>query len=97
VVSFSKLTDVLFMIHNPTQKNYQGPDHGSQYRSAIFFHSAEQEAAAHASIAAHQPDWKKPIVTEVTAATTFWPAEEYHQRYFEKNGVSHCRIPSGTF
>ncbi len=93
-VSYEKLVDVFFSIHDPTQLNRQGPDYGSQYRSGIYFHSLEQEATARAAVERHQPNWKRPIVTEIVPASEFWKAEEYHQRYFEKNGVSHCRLPS---
>lgn len=93
-VSYEKLLDVFWANHDPTQKNRQGPDVGTQYRSAIFFHSLEQEAAALASKAKLQASgrFRRPIVTEVTPAQTFWRAEEYHQRYFEKRGISHCKV-----
>ncbi len=94
VVSYAQLADIFFQIHDPTQYMRQGPDYGSQYRTGIFFHSPEQEAEAGAAIERHQPRFPRKIVTEVTAASQFWPAEEYHQRYFEKNGISHCRLPS---
>jgi len=73
--------------------NRQGPDRGTQYRTGIFFHSTDQEKVALTAIERHQPKWQKKITTEVTPATTFYRAEEYHQQYFEKNGVSHCRLP----
>jgi len=81
-------------VHAPTQLNRQGPDHGRQYRSVIFFHSPEQEAAARASKAKLQASnlFSRPIVTEITPASTFWRAEEYHQRYLEKNGLPICHI-----
>lgn len=87
VVSFDGLLDVFFGGHNPTTLNEQGVDKGTQYRSVIFFHDAEQENAARAKIAAltAAQTFKKPIVTEIVPAVTFWPAEEYHQRYFEKH------------
>ncbi len=93
-VTYEKLLDVFWQIHNPTQLNRQGPDHGRQYRSAIFFHSPEQEAAARASKAKLQASnlFSRPIVTEITPASTFWRAEEYHQRYLEKNGLPICHI-----
>ena len=89
VVSYEKLLEVFWEIHDPTTVNRQGPDVGSQYRSAIFFHTPEQEAAAHASKENLQASGRylRPIATEITAASTFYPAEEYHQRYFEKQGV----------
>ena len=84
-VSYEELLDVFWANHNPTTLNRQGPDVGTQYRSAIFFHTPEQEAAAHASKEKAQQRFKKPIVTEITSASDFYRAEEYHQRYFEKN------------
>jgi peptide-methionine (S)-S-oxide reductase len=93
-VSYEKLLDVFWEAHDPTTLNRQGPDVGSQYRSAIFFHSPEQEKAAKESKEKLQQSGKfrKPIVTEIVSATTFYRAEEYHQQYEEKrHGVS-CRI-----
>ena len=74
------------------RKNRQGPDVGTQYRSAIFFHSPEQEAEAKASREEAQKHFKRPIVTEIVPAETFWRAEEYHQQYLAKRGLSHCHI-----
>ena len=93
-VSYEKLLDVFWQVHDPTQLNRQGPDHGRQYRSAIFFHTPAQEAAARASKAKLQASnlFSRPIVTEITPASTFWRAEEYHQRYLEKNGLPICHI-----
>jgi peptide-methionine (S)-S-oxide reductase len=93
-VSYNELLKVFWENHDPTQMNRQGPDIGSQYRSAIFFHTPEQEAAARASKEAIQASgqYKRPIVTEITPASEFYPAEEYHQQYLEKRGLSHCRI-----
>jgi peptide-methionine (S)-S-oxide reductase len=93
-VSYDDLLTVFWENHDPTQLNRQGPDIGDQYRSAIFFHSPEQEAAATASKAARSESGKhrRPIVTEITAASTFWVAEEYHQQYLEKRGLSNCHI-----
>jgi peptide-methionine (S)-S-oxide reductase len=88
-VSFERLVDRFFEIHDPTTPNRQGPDVGSQYRSAVFTHSPEQEATAKAALARAQANHKRPIVTEIVPATTFYNAEDYHQRYFEKQGVSH--------
>jgi peptide-methionine (S)-S-oxide reductase len=90
VISYHDVLEVFWENHDPTTKNRQGPDVGSQYRSAIFFHSPEQEAEARASRDALQPYHKKPIVTEILPATDFWRAEEYHQQYLEKRGLSHC-------
>lgn len=92
-VSYDALLDVFWNCHNPTTLNRQGPDVGTQYRSAIFFHTPEQEAAARASKTKLQQSgrWREPIVTEIAPAMEFYPAEEYHQRYFEKRGIAgHC-------
>jgi peptide-methionine (S)-S-oxide reductase len=93
-VSYPRLLDLFFSLHDPTQLNRQGPDWGAQYRSVIFFHSPEQEAAAHATIArlTEQKAFRKPIVTQVVPAETFWRAEEYHQKYLEKRGAVSCHI-----
>jgi peptide-methionine (S)-S-oxide reductase len=91
-VSYEQLLDAFWRLHDPTQLNRQGPDIGDQYRSAIFFHTPEQEAAAKASKEAAQARFSKPIVTEITEATAFWPAEDYHQRYLEKRGLASCAI-----
>lgn len=82
VVAFADLLEIFFAIHDPTTLNRQGNDTGTQYRSAIFCHSAEQEAQARAAIAAVQSLFDDPIVTEVAPAQTFWPAEAYHHNYF---------------
>ena len=93
-VSYSDLLDVFWSIHDPTQYHRQGPDIGSQYRSVIFFHSTEQYKKAEQSKQQLQAskNYPKDIVTEITQATDFWVAEEYHQRYFEKHGMSGCPI-----
>ncbi|HEY7862850.1 MAG TPA: peptide-methionine (S)-S-oxide reductase MsrA [Thermoanaerobaculia bacterium] len=93
-VSYGKLLEVFWGEHDPTQKNRQGPDVGTQYRTAIFTHSPEQKAAAEASRDALSKSGKfsRPIVTEIVPAVRFWPAEEYHQRYLEKRGLATCRI-----
>jgi peptide-methionine (S)-S-oxide reductase len=87
VISFCELLDVFFTLHDPTQINRQGNDVGTQYRSAIFWHTPEQKAEAEAVIAelTSAKQFGAPIVTEVTEAATFYPAEDYHQRYFEQN------------
>ncbi len=85
VISYADLLDVFFAIHDPTTLNQQGSDRGTQYRSAIFYHSPEQLAAAEAAILAEQPRWPDPIVTELAAAEVFYPAEDYHQDYFANN------------
>jgi peptide-methionine (S)-S-oxide reductase len=92
VISFQDLLEVFWANHNPTTLNRQGPDVGAQYRSAIFFHSPGQKAVAEASRAAAQANFPRPIVTEIVPATEFWRAEEYHQQYLEKRGLSHCHI-----
>ncbi|MGZ5341558.1 MAG: peptide-methionine (S)-S-oxide reductase MsrA [Solirubrobacterales bacterium] len=91
-VSYDQLLDVFWRIHDPTQVNRQGPDHGDQYRTAIFFHTPEQEKAAIASREREQAKHDKPIATEITPASEFWPAEDYHQRYLEKRGLATCAI-----
>lgn len=91
-ISFDKLLDVFWQEHDPTTLNRQGPDIGAQYRSAIFFHSAEQEAAAKASRDRLQGGLRNRIVTEITPASEFWPAEDYHQQYLEKRGLATCHI-----
>lgn len=93
-VSYEQLLDVFWENHDPTTLNRQGPDVGEQYRSAIFFQTPEQEAAAVASKESREKSgrYKRPIVTEITPASTFFRAEEYHQRYLEKHGLAHCRI-----
>jgi peptide-methionine (S)-S-oxide reductase len=94
VVSYDRLLDVFWSGHNPTQLNRQGPDVGTQYRSVIFFHDAEQERAARASKErlAASGKFARPIVTEISPAQPFWRAEEYHQRYFEKRGGGSCHV-----
>jgi peptide-methionine (S)-S-oxide reductase len=93
-VSYEKLLDVFWENHDPTTKNRQGPDVGTQYRSAIFYSNAEQEREARES-KNHQETsgkFRRPVVTEITPLTTFWRAEDYHQRYLEKRGLAHCKI-----
>jgi peptide-methionine (S)-S-oxide reductase len=93
-VTYEQLLNVFWENHDPTQKNRQGPDVGTQYRSAIFFHSPEQRAAAEASKAKLDSSgkYRRPVVTEIVPAARFWRAEEYHQRYLEKRGLAHCRV-----
>ncbi len=90
VVSYDQLLDLFWQLHDPTQLNRQGPDFGTQYRSAIFIHSPEQEAAAKASKDKAQSSgrFSRPIVTEIVPASEFTMAEDYHQQYFEKRGVA---------
>jgi peptide-methionine (S)-S-oxide reductase len=87
-VSYEELLSVFWQVHDPTTLNRQGPDVGTQYRSSIFFHTAEQQAAAEASRERleQQRVYAHPIVTEITPLSEFYPAEEYHQRYLEKRG-----------
>ena len=91
-VSYDQLLDIFWANHDPTTPNRQGPDVGTQYRSAIFFHDAAQESAARASKERWQAKFSKPIVTEITPARDFWMAEDYHQQYLEKRGLAHCHI-----
>ena len=94
-LSYDKLLDLFFETHDPTTLNRQGPDWGTQYRSAIFYHSPEQRAQAIAKIEklTNEGRYKpKRIVTKVEPAQTFWRAEEYHQRYLEKRGLASCHI-----
>ena len=93
-ISYSELLDLFFDMHNPTTLNRQGPDFGSQYRSAVFWHDVDQRAAAEQKIAEinESGKWPSAVVTEVAPAGTFWRAEEYHQRYFEKNGGGFCHV-----
>jgi peptide-methionine (S)-S-oxide reductase len=93
-VSYDELLRVFWESHNPTQLNRQGPDIGDQYRSVIFYLSPEQKQAAESSKAELERSGKfrRPIVTEISPAPTFYLAEEYHQQYLEKRGQSHCRI-----
>lgn len=94
-VRYEQLLDAFFALHDPTTLNRQGPDWGTQYRSAVFYHSPEQEQQARAKIdqltteGVYKP---KRIVTKVEPAQTFWRAEEYHQRYLEKRGLASCHI-----
>jgi peptide-methionine (S)-S-oxide reductase len=93
-VTYEHLLDAFWELHDPTTLNRQGPDVGSQYRSAIFVHTPEQERAALASKARASGKFRKPIVTEITPASEFYRAEEYHQKYFQKNGGSACHFKS---
>lgn len=94
VVSFGRLLDVFFTLHDPTTADRQGPDIGSQYRSAIFFHDESQKLAAESKIAslAAEGRFRRPIVTQVVPSRTFYRAEEYHQQYLVKNGRAGCSI-----
>ena len=93
-VSYKELVELFFKMHDPTQVNRQGPDVGTQYRSAIFYYSPEQKAVAEAARDALNGSgkYKKPLATQILPAGPFYRAEEYHQRYFEKNGGPACHI-----
>jgi peptide-methionine (S)-S-oxide reductase len=93
-VSYDQLLNIFWENHDPTTLNRQGPDYGTQYRSAIFYHTPEQQAAAQASQDKLQASsrYKRQIVTEITPAATFWKAEDYHQQYLEKRGMASCHI-----
>jgi peptide-methionine (S)-S-oxide reductase len=95
-LSYDRLLDVFWENHDPTQLNRQGPDWGTQYRSAIFYHLPEQEAAAKASKERLEKIhcYSKPIVTQIVPAVTFFEAEDYHQQYLEKKGLASCHIKS---
>jgi peptide-methionine (S)-S-oxide reductase len=94
-ISYDALLEAFWSCHDPTTLNRQGPDVGDQYRSAIFYHTPAQEAAAHASKERVEAAgrFRRPIVTAIEPASTFWRAEEYHQRYLEKRGAAACRVP----
>jgi peptide-methionine (S)-S-oxide reductase len=93
-VNYEQLLNVFWENHDPTQLNRQGPDYGSQYRSAIFFHSPEQEHSARISKQNLQNSgqFHRPIVTQIVPAVTFYEAEDYHQQYLEKRGLASCHI-----
>ena len=93
-INFKQIIDIFWSNHNPTTLNQQGPDIGSQYRSAVFYHSDEQKQIAKTTKLELEQSarFKDLIVTEITKATTFYKAEEYHQQYLEKRGLSHCHI-----
>jgi peptide-methionine (S)-S-oxide reductase len=95
VVSYAKLLEIFFVVHDPTTLNRQGPDVGTQYRSAIFYHTDEQKKTAETAIQIvnETAEWGAPAVTEITAFTNFYRAEDYHQQYFELHGEQpYCRI-----
>jgi peptide-methionine (S)-S-oxide reductase len=93
-IFYEDLLKVFWENHNPTTPNQQGPDFGSQYRSAIFTHDDEQKTLAEQSLEALEKSgkWKRPIVTQIVPATTFYPAEEYHQKYLMKRGLDNCHL-----
>jgi len=94
VVSYERLVETFFALHDPTTRDRQGPDVGSQYRSVIFFHSPEQEATARAVKERLDASdaFRRPIVTEIVPAGAWWPAEDYHQRYLERQGLLSCGL-----
>jgi peptide-methionine (S)-S-oxide reductase len=94
VTSYEDLLNIFWGIHDPTQINRQGPDVGTQYRSAIFFHTPEQEQAARASLEklSKSGRYQRPLATEIVPASNFWRAEEYHQRYLSKRGMQSCHF-----
>ena len=85
-ISYGEILDIFLATHDPTQLNRQGNDIGTQYRSAIFPHSSEQEAEAEAALERARPDWPQPIVTSIETLGEWWPAEEYHQEYWAGEG-----------
>jgi peptide-methionine (S)-S-oxide reductase len=91
-ITYEQLVDRFWELHDPTQVNRQGPDFGTQYRTAIFTHSPEQAEIATASKEKAQSRFSQPIATEITEASAFWPGEEYHQRYLEKRGLATCAV-----
>lgn len=95
-VSYAALVELFFSMHNPTTLNRQGPDFGSQYRSAVFFTDEEQRKDVEVAVQKVNASgkWNDPVVTQLAPAGKFWPAEEYHQRYFEKNGAGFCQVHS---
>jgi peptide-methionine (S)-S-oxide reductase len=92
LVGYDKLVDAFYGLHNPTTRDRQGPDVGSQYRSVIFVHSPEQERIAREVTAKAQSRFNKPIVTQIEAAQTFYRAEDYHQQYLAKRGLRQCHF-----
>ena len=91
-VSYQKLLEVFWKIHDPTQINRQGPDIGTQYKSVIFYHNEEQKKTAQKSKEDEQKKYASKIATEILSSTTFYRAEEYHQRYLQKRGAKNCRL-----
>ena len=99
LVSYDQLLGLFFKLHDPTQRNRQGPDVGTQYRSVVFYHTAEQAATARKTIEelGAAGVFRRPIVTAIEPATTFWRAEDYHQKYLAKRGRTGCAIPAFGF
>ena len=95
VISFSELLEIFFVIHDPTTLNRQGPDSGTQYRSAVFYHSVEQRDDARRAIADLEAAgvWRKPIVTQIEPVAAWYPAEGYHQQYYQQNpSLPYCQV-----
>jgi len=92
-ISYADILRQFFRMHDPTQVGGQGPDIGDNYRSVIFYLTGQQKETAEAMLAEQQPKFKKPIATEVTKASEFYPAEEYHQKFFQKTGIGACHVP----
>ncbi|MCQ8893087.1 MAG: peptide-methionine (S)-S-oxide reductase MsrA [Methanolinea sp.] len=96
IVTYDQLLDVFWDIHDPTQLNRQGPDTGTNYRSAIFYHTPEQKSRAEGSrerVSGSGRWGQRPVVTEIVPAGTFWPAEDYHQQFYEKCGRGYAAMP----
>ncbi len=91
-VTYDELLDLFWSIHDPTTRDRQGPDIGSQYRSAVFVHTPDQERSARASLERAKVGRRRSIVTQIAPASAFWRAEEYHQRYLERRGLASCHI-----
>ena len=93
VVTYREILDLFFVIHDPTTLNRQGPDSGTQYRSAVYYHDEVQRQQAETALAVAQGLWPQPIVTEIEAMPEFYPAEKYHQEYFRMNpGQGYCQV-----
>ena len=93
IVTYRQIIDLFFVVHDPTTRDRQEPDSGTQYRSAVYYHDDAQREQAEAALAAAQSLWPAPIVTEITAMPEFYPAEDYHQNYFRMNpGQGYCRV-----
>jgi peptide-methionine (S)-S-oxide reductase len=93
VVTYREIVDLFFVVHDPTTLNRQGPDSGTQYRSAVYYHDDAQREQAEAALVAAQALWPDPIVTEITAVPEFYLGEDYHQEYFRSNpGQGYCQV-----
>ena len=92
-VSYDQLLNIFWENHDPTTLNRQGPDVGDNYRSAIFYHSDRQKELAEKSKAEQQKNYKDSVITQIAPASTFYKAEEYHQKYYQKHGISSCPAP----